>query len=395
MRFRSRLILITDVGEEIDDELALFSISQWLSSRLWNRLLFQVSIIFVNGRIPSSQRKARFHEVLQTDGSSFEHLLTSTELEEEWTSEEVCKLFENAYVLQIAPCEFQWLFSQTGGGGAEEFVPIRPRMSILAGSYKQSLNYNGSGVECELVCEHLLRSARKCVILDSVELSKSKISDYCPREDLLLLPAPLREAIAMLTYRFLVGRAFGDARHVAHLASDTIARIKGRKASNKEAMRQVYLMMTGKDIHKDALPVGESAWRKANIYVSGLSDFDNYCHNELGFDSKDVIISEYAQLFQAVEDCGFQADLPNEVLSSHDPILSDDSLRRNRPMGYERFYTTYFLKRSSPLPAYDVTAWKAALGHMRKDQADQGYNCLKRHSQFLVAATFFWLALIL
>ena len=357
--FQSRLILITDVGEEIDDELALFAISQWLS-QFWNRLLYRVSVVFVNGRLPSFQRKARFHQVLQTDGSSFEHLLTSTELEEQWSSEEVCELFDNAYVLQIAPCEFKFFFSQAKreggrkgqGDSEEELVPIKPRMCILAGTYKQSLNYSGSGAECELNCEHLLRSANHGgVILDSFELSRSKISDYYPAKSLLLLPTSLREAIGQLTYRFLVGRAFGNARHVAHLASDTIARAKRRKASNKEALRIVYYaMIQGKDIDKDSLPVSERAWQKARTYVSRLSNFDTYCCNELGVDPK-VVEAEFAQIFQAVDDMGLQADLQeNEVLSSHDLILSDDSLRQNSPQAYQRFYSRYFLRHSSPFP---------------------------------------------
>lgn len=325
----SSIVVFTDPGEEIDDELALYRLDEVISGLQTDGSdLQQANVVVVGGKVDATQRIERCRDILK-DQKYLKFWTPETFLPE---------LLDGACVLIIGPLQL--------GNEAQRILSAsyKPKIVMLAGSKGNSVNW-GSSKETQDNCAKLLESATTPLILEASEISKQKMTP----DVLNMFPKHLHKYVALLTWRFLLGRAKAPAQYVAHLASPSLASTKARPASNYVAVEKVYEHKYSKKVAD--ITGNADAMKLAEDYANSLADFDMSCYR-VNVD-RTVVVTEYANLISALMELGWYTD---KVLYSDDETLSDQYLLNNTIPEFEEFCETIFSEIGSPLPCYDLTA---------------------------------------
>ena len=331
------IVIFTDPGEEIDDEVALWGADKLFSSLTyklrscvcqWRH--YNVHVVVVDGKIAAGERLARCKAVLG-----------EPQCLKYWTPKEFDPdLMAGASVLIIGPLEL--------GGDSERIISeeCAPELVVLAGTMHCSVNWGQTEV-AQNNCEKLLSVAKQSYVIQSHRLSEQKMNGAFVKK----LPKKLYSHVGCLTYRFLLGRASGPAEFVAHLLSPTLAGLKDRPASNFVAIQTVYEhVYSGQKLSE--IEITDKAREISKEYFEkDLEGFTDYVLKA----SKEEIKKEYAQAIQALLKLGWYTD---KVLLSTDPLLSDEVLLKNRPLEFVKFKEKVFSEIGSPLPCYDYTAFR-------------------------------------
>ena len=330
------IIIFTDPGEEIDDEIALWaadklfsSLSYKLKSCLCHGRHYKVHVVVVDGKMSGSERMTRCKSVLGEPRCM-----------KYWTPDQFdADLMGGSSVLIIGPLEL--------GQNSERIISEEcpPDLVVLAGTMHCSVNWGQTEV-AQKNCEKLLSVAKQSYVIQSHRLSQEKMTPAFVKK----LPKRLNSHVAALTFRFLLGRASGPAEFVAHLLSPTLAGLKDRPASNFEAIQTVYEFVYD-DKKLNDIEISDKAWQLSKeYYENDLEGFTDYVLKA----SKETIKKEYAKAIEALVRLGWYTD---KVLLSTDPELSDEFLVKNRPTEFIRFKEKVFSEIGSPLPCYDYMAF--------------------------------------
>lgn len=334
---RHHVIIFTDPGEEIDDEIALWAADQLFSSLAYKLKScvcqgrqYSLHVVVVDGKMSAGERLSRCKAVLGEPRSI-----------KYWTPEKFDpNLMAGSSVLIIGPMEL--------GENSEKIISDErpPDLVVLAGTKHCSVNW-GQNELAQKNCEKLLSVAKQSYIIQSHRLSQETMTTEFVKK----LPKKLNSHVAALTWRFLLGRASGPAEFVAHLLSPTLAGLKDRPASNFVAIQSVYEFVYS-DKKLDDIEISDKAWQLSKeYYENDLEGFTDYVLKA----SKEVIKKEYAQATEALLRLGWYTD---KVLLSTDPQLSDEVLLKDRPLEFMRFKEKVFSEIGSPLPCYDHTAFR-------------------------------------
>ena len=320
------LVIFTDPGEEIDDEIALWKLDSLASS---SSLKYIIHVVVVGGTLEPLHRMQRCKAILGPPTC----LKYSTPDEFDGT------LMKDASVLIIGPLE---LSDNSERIISEEFPP---KLVVLAGTVNSSVNW-GKTISAQENCRKLLSLSHKSVVIESETLSLQKMTP----EFLAKLPESLLPRVAALTWRFLLGRAKGPAKYVAHLASPALAASKHRPASNYVALQTVYQAVESELLADIA--ISDKARVLAVTYSkSCLEAFEDYC-DEVGVD-REVVLLEYSQVMQALLKLGWYVD---DLLLSDTAALQDEVLLGGGCERFDRFQDGVFRRIGAPLPCYDHTA---------------------------------------
>ena len=329
------VIIFSDPGEEIDDELAIWKADQIfgsyisrLKSYLYCSEQFHLHVVVVSGSITAENRRKRCRDLIGVPKA-----ITY------WTPETFeADLMLLAFVLVIGPLEL--------GEYAERIISssFPPELVFLAGSVEGSVNY-GRNENAQNNCKKLLSIAKQTVVLESGTLSEQKMTPLL----LSQFPETLLVHIAALTWRFLLGRASAPARHVAHLASPSLARAKHRPASNYVAIEAVYREVKFSELAH--LEISDKANELVFEYAAVLDGLEEYCE-EVGV-PHNAVLREYAELMEALLQLGWYTD---RVMFSTDSELSDKVLLTNPSQAFLEFQGNIFNNIGSPLPCYDYNA---------------------------------------
>ena len=320
-----QMVIFTDPGEEIDDEIALWKLdSLAFSNAAMSKYI--INVVAVGGNMEPSRRIARCKDIL----GSFKFLKFFTP--DDFDS----SLMKDSVVLIIGPLE---LSDNSEKIISQEFPP---KLVVLAGSATSSVNW-GKTPAAQQNCKNLLDLAQNSVIIDSATLSLQKMTP----EFLSQLPNTMLPRVAALTWRFLLGRARGHARYVAHLISPSLAAVKKRPASNYVAVESVCNQGVLKDI-----TVSDQAKELAEKYAfECLEGFVEYCETvNVG---SDLVLTEYSQVMEALLKLGWYEC--NFSLSD-DRTLQDEVLLSGCCEKFNKFQKDVFKEVGSPLPCYDHTA---------------------------------------
>ena len=351
-------LIICDVGEDFDDELALY----WAATSP-KSLSVSTYVLFVGGHVRgcplkddelSNWRRSKWnqhasnlqvpvHALKLFSISEFEQLLDSIEDNPQFDVTLICA------PLHVTDSLYAKLSK------------IKTRVCCLSGSASEgALNY-GSTSNARNAVQLLLKTASISYVFPTHELQKSTYTAAIMKK----LPSYLCDRIKTNAYKFVVGRAGSQrghvaARDVAHLLSPTLAqKMDGKRAINFSSIGAIYQSITSHAMHEIPISsVSDKALTTAKEYSGALCDFDEWC-NEIGID-KTIVINEFAIAFHAL----FEMELCETCMYSEDECFDDEYLlnsnsnRNNEdaiPHGF-RVISQIVSEKGSPFPCYDLTA---------------------------------------
>lgn len=329
----TKIIVITDVGEEIDDEVTLW----YLDKVFANRKDVTIDVLFVNGHMQSSTRLKRAKDLKLNEKEKLRYYQF---LEYYYTFNKN----ERIIIVQIGPVEF----IDNNKAKIEEFTK-NPFEYILLGDVGTTLNSQNNA---KATAEKFIEKSKKHYIVNSKINGELKVPSFI-HDKIQMFPDVLKEEIYKLGFKNTVGRApkIPFTRHLS-----------GKGGANYEAVNEIYNIVNNNNNDISTLDVPKEFEISANEYMDmnqypspsqqeTAKDFARKNNQEINNQASDL-----AKMTYALKHLGFQPD--HKIIYS-DAII-DKTTKNIDPQYTDSFYKYKNLLKEHPsikmTPAYDLVA---------------------------------------
>lgn len=326
----TKIIVITDVGEEIDDEVTLW----YLDKVFANREDVTIDVLFVNGHMQSSKRLKRAKDLKLNEAEKLRYYQF---LEYDYTFNKN----ERIIIVQIGPVEF----SDNNKAKIEELT-TNPFKYILLGDVGATLN---SQKNAKATAEKFIEKSKQHYIVNSKINGELKVPSF-RHDKIQMFPDVLKEEIYKLGFKNTVGRApkIPFTRHLS-----------GKGGANYEAVNAIYKIVNN-NTNISTLDVPTEFITSANEYMN-MNQYPSQQKTAEDFARKnnqeiDNQASDLAKMTYALKHLGFQ---PDHTIIYSDAII--DKTTKNIDPQYTDSFDKYknLLKKHPSIkmtPAYDLVA---------------------------------------
>ena len=329
---RTKIIVITDVGEEIDDEVTLW----YLDKMFANRSDVKVHVLFVDGKMNSSERMNRATSLNLNEAKKLEYFEF---LKYPYNPEN----YKRTIILQIGPVDF------TDNNNKEKLrtLTLKPYEYILLGDVGKTLN---SQDKAKGTAEYFIENSKKHYIVHSKIDGELKVPSF--RHDAIqMFPNDLKEEIYKIGFKNTVGRApkIPFTRHLS-----------GQGGANYQAVKAIYEKVNnGQKIDELEVPDSPDFKGSANEYMNmdKYTDTDKTIAKDFATNNSQDVgkqASDLAKMTFALFKLGFQ---PDNLIIYSDKIIED---KRILPKYVDSFNKYKNVLTDHPTiemtPAYDLVA---------------------------------------
>ena len=358
-KYKKLLLVLTDVGEEIDDEITLY----FLREKLGNSRDVDIYVYFVNGNMQSSERMKRAKKLVPIDSTTN---IKYIPLEKEYHdfSKDNFGSYNEKLLLQIGPLDDKCIARDL----IRTTLVKNEYTYILLGAFGTTLNSKGSAEE---TARMLSDNASKSYIVNSKVNGKLVVPSFT-YEGIENLPDILKNEVIKLGYKNTVGRA-PTIPFTRHLSG-------GPTGANYMAVNELYKaaaennkdISTINQIDDNIMQAAENYMNLDNYYDINTIDKEkeekrNTAHKmaEANNQKVDEQVKYLAIMTQALHEMGLQEDIPNPILYSDNIDITENTPKYKYAEGtfyyMEKGYGKYksLIKNNTQVsmtPAYDLVA---------------------------------------
>lgn len=325
----TNIIVITDVGEEIDDEVTLW----YLDKVFANRTDVTIDVLFVNGHMQSAERLNRASN-LDLNTNKKLNYFKFLEYNPQNNNKRII-------IVQIGPVDFT-----KDNISTLKALRNNPYEYILLGDVDATLN---SQSNAKVTAECFINNSTQHYIVNSKINGKLKVPSF-RHDKIQMFPDVLKEEIYKLGFKNTVGRApkIPFTRHLS-----------GKGGANYEAVNAIYKIVNNNtDISTLNVPHEFTISAKEYMNMNQYPDQKDTATKFATQNNQEIAnqASDLAKMTYALKNLGFQPD--------HTIIYSDDIINKQTKTINSK-YTDSFNKYKELLtkhpsiemtPAYDLVA---------------------------------------
>lgn len=335
MSDRSLILVITDAGEEIDDETALFYLKNYVG--LNNHI--DLHILMCNGKLTSEERLIRVRQFIGEETENVKYGL----IDDHYMVNELTKNnYFKKYVLQIGPVFDNELYS------INKIIENLGEYDYhLLGNLGSSLNSNPS-INAYAAAEYLKNNAMKSNIIQTKFNGKTVVPYYTP-EIVNWFETPLFEyEILKLGFKNTIGRA-PALPFTVHLV--------GPNGANHESLKYLFHYAANPLIFQEIVPLASTKFLAENYMIEVRSHNaynGEFMKSQLSL-LKQTEESQIDGLARMIEAIHMIFDLPREIYYSSDKRFEKPELHFKE--SWNRYCVLmHNFNKIQITPAYDLIA---------------------------------------
>lgn len=352
--------IITDVGEEIDDETALFYLKEYVNK---NQNIF-LNIILCNGKMSSIERLQILKEFIGEENENIKYILIQDKENIDMNTKHAIQMYNQRYILQIGPVYDDEL-------GSMEILKnnLGNYTYHLLGNLGNSLNSNPK-CNAFTCANYLYENATKKLILETKMNGETVIPCFTP----IIAEwfgTKLKNEIFKIGFRNTVGRA-PPLPYTIHLV--------GHNGANYESVKNLYESVYSSF---ESIEITEQSFQSSMEYVNKVKEHPHF-NNEFMKNQqtllKQTLESQIEGLARIIEALHILLGLPREI------IYSDNSKFNDCEKCFDLSWNNYLYILSSNhnikmTPAYDLVGAISIVKTIENKFEDYFYNNIFIHYQ--------------